>query len=143
MGFYLLGTFLTFTLFDPLVAITAMLFLVLGDLSAALVGISFGRHKLVGSKSVEGTFAMFAVCVTICTVMFGGWHPLWDYVACSGALVACIAELFSDSIGIDDNFIIPVASGMALTIASARVYHQFDDPSLELLRDIHMGLRIS
>ena len=37
-------------------------FLVLGDLSAALIGISFGKIK-IGKKSLEG-----AVCTYVCSV---------------------------------------------------------------------------
>ena len=44
-------------------------FLVLGDMSAALIGISFGRIK-IGKKSLEGTLAMFTTCYLIGAVMF-------------------------------------------------------------------------
>jgi dolichol kinase len=45
--------------------------LVLGDMSAAIVGISFGSVRIPGTrKSLEGSLAMFAVCCGIGTVFF-------------------------------------------------------------------------
>jgi dolichol kinase len=50
-------------------AILSILYLVLGDMTAALVGVSFGGDAIVlkrgrakASKSAEGSLGMFAVC---------------------------------------------------------------------------------
>ena len=55
----------------PSIAMASTLFLVLGDMTAALVGVSFGGEvsaiKLgrTGKKSIEGSVAMFAVCFLV------------------------------------------------------------------------------
>jgi dolichol kinase len=68
----------------------AAVFLVLGDLSAALIGISYGRTKIVGKKSLEGSLvrgpathaetiaqACFAACFMCSMVCF--WHvKMWE-----------------------------------------------------------------
>ena len=60
----------------PSVAMASILFLVLGDMSAAIIGVSFGREVSTvrigrgGRKSMEGAVAMFAVCFVIGSTMF-------------------------------------------------------------------------
>jgi hypothetical protein len=70
-GFFFLGSWLALWLFTPTIATCGMLNLVLGDMSAALVGISIGRIK-IGRKSLEGTLAMWAVCTIVGAVFFHG-----------------------------------------------------------------------
>ena len=55
----------------------SILFLVLGDMSAAIIGVSFGGDALgtlklgrEGKKSLEGSLAMFFVCFVIGTTIF-------------------------------------------------------------------------
>ena len=54
----------------------SILFLVLGDMSAALIGVSFGGEVSVvklgrcGKKSLEGSVAMFLVCFTMGCFIF-------------------------------------------------------------------------
>ena len=62
---YLTGCFFTLYLFRPVVAITAILYLNLGDFSAALVGMSYGRTKITKKKSLEGFLGCFFTCVII------------------------------------------------------------------------------
>jgi len=93
-----------------------MLNLVLGDMSAALVGISWGRHS-IGNKSLEGTAAMMVVCTAIGLVFF--------HAEASGALIillASAAATLTELLGpeawwSDDNVTIPLASGVAYTCA--------------------------
>ncbi|MES1911626.1 MAG: hypothetical protein MHM6MM_004033 [Cercozoa sp. M6MM] len=70
MLFFSLGVFLSITFFPVRISIAAILFLVCGDLAAAMVGVSFGRTKIVGKKSLEGFLAMFVVCFVIAFVIF-------------------------------------------------------------------------
>ena len=76
-GCYLsLGCTLTMAISPPSITLTSILFLVLGDMSAALIGVSFGgetvglklgRH---GKKSAEGSAAMLVVCFVVGCVVF-------------------------------------------------------------------------
>ena len=69
--YFSLGCTLAMTVSPPDVSSCAIIFLVLGDMAAALIGVSFGGEvaslKLgrEGKKSVEGSLAMFCVCVEI------------------------------------------------------------------------------
>jgi len=66
------------SLFPREIAITSILFLVLGDMMAALIGVSFGGETVVvklgrhSEKSVEGSLAMFLVCFSVCCLVCCG-----------------------------------------------------------------------
>ena len=118
-GFFLAGNFLVIFLFDPTIATCASLFLILGDLTAAVVGISFGRIRLPSGKSIEGAFAMWVCCLLIGSLCY--WQvPLAEYPVVLGASVATVAELLLPR-WIDDNLSIPLTSGVALHLAFRRI----------------------
>lgn len=98
---YATAAFLAVLLFSKPVAITCLLFLALGDSTAALVGTSIGNHK-VFDKSVEGSIACLAVCAAIGWVLLG---PVGLY----GSVVATIIEVVPAPV--DDNLRIPLVSG--------------------------------
>merc|ERR1711938_40285 len=84
----------------PAVAVTALMYLTLGDTAAALVGVAFGAHPIniseTKKKSIEGSLAMFAVCFTSCSIMLAD-VTLVEYVAVFSALVATLVELSAPS----------------------------------------------
>jgi len=116
--FYLLGSTLCIYAFNPLVTIASLLFLIVGDFTAALVGISYGKTK-IGNKSLEGTVAMFFTCLLISLVSFWGCN-LGEQLAFWGSLSASLVELFNPS-WIDDNLTIPCFSGLAIHFMAARL----------------------
>eukprot|EP00483_Globobulimina_turgida_P000514 UN00514 len=88
--YFMIGNWMAVCFFPPRIAICALLFMILGDMSAALFGISFGRIK-IGRKSLEGTTAMFTVCFFIGFNMFYDIH-MREYPVFVGALVASIVN---------------------------------------------------
>lgn len=124
--YFALGCTLSIQGFEPVVAMTSIIFLVLGDMSAALIGRSFGQSICRvgvgpgGKKSVEGSVAMFAVCLLFGCTIFSQVH-LREYSVVFAALVATLAELY-EPFGINDNVSIPVLSSLALRIGFARTY---------------------
>ena len=95
----------------PDVSSCAIIFLVLGDMAAALIGVSFGGEvaslKLgrEGKKSVEGSLAMFCVCFLVAMVFF--WDvQLSEYAAVVAAATATLTELYEPLL-LDDNLTIP------------------------------------
>ncbi len=97
--------------FPKEIAVVSLAFLAIGDTLAALVGIPFGKRKILNtSKSLEGSLACFAGCF-----VFGLFflHPV---VAMIGAFTATIAEF--SWIPIDDNIKIPIASGLVMSFVN-------------------------
>lgn len=124
--YFSLGCTLSMHLFSPVIAMSGMVFLVVGDMSAALIGRSFGRQLCNigigpgGKKSVEGSFAMFVVCFIFGCTIFGQVH-LREYAVFVASLVATLAEVY-EPFGINDNITIPLLSSLALTFGFARTY---------------------
>lgn len=109
--YLLFSAMLCVAFFDPIIAFCAIAFLAIGDTFAALVGMSLGKRKILGSnKSLEGSLACF-----ISTLIFGLIFLQHPTLAVVGALAATFAEL--GVIPLDDNIKIPIISGLALSLA--------------------------
>lgn len=97
----------------PLCAV-AVATVALADPAASLVGRRYGRTKLVGQRSLEGTatFAVVATLVGFTTLRI--WHhaefsPLRALgIALAAGVGAALTELFSSKV--DDNLSVPMAS---------------------------------
>ena len=87
--YFSLGCTLAISISPPSIAAASILFLVLGDMSAALIGVSFGGEVSVvklgrgGKKSLEGSVAMFCICFLI------GALPCPRGADCSRTSAAC------------------------------------------------------
>mmetsp|Transcript_15466 Transcript_15466/g.27698 ORF Transcript_15466/g.27698 Transcript_15466/m.27698 type:complete len:289 (-) Transcript_15466:65-931(-) len=125
-SYFSLGCTLVIHGFTPVIAMTSIIFLVLGDMSAALIGRSFGRTLCTigvgpgGKKSVEGSGAMFLVCFVFGCTIFSQVH-LREYPVFVASLVATLTELY-EPLGINDNLTIPIFTSIALTLGFARIY---------------------
>eukprot|EP01097_Dermamoeba_algensis_P009649 TRINITY_DN6886_c0_g1_i2.p1 TRINITY_DN6886_c0_g1~~TRINITY_DN6886_c0_g1_i2.p1 ORF type:complete len:274 (-),score=32.08 TRINITY_DN6886_c0_g1_i2:130-951(-) len=115
---YCVGVTFSIIVFSPLVAVAAILYLVVGDFAAALVGISYGRIK-IGKKSLEGSIACFISCFIIGSFIL--WRlDLCEQLAFWGALAATLTELLNPNM-VDDNLSIPVISGFAIQLIASRL----------------------
>merc|ERR1712228_250099 len=109
----------------PSIAMASILFLVLGDMSAAIIGVSFGGETVSmklgrhGKKSMEGSTAMFLVCFLVGSTIFAPVH-LREYPVFFGALAATLTELY-EPLRLNDNLTIPVFSSLAMQWAFARI----------------------
>jgi dolichol kinase len=108
------GVFILFALFGAGTRIvTASLFYVaLGDTAAALVGKSFGRHKIMGGKkSWEGAFGCLAVCAA------AGLACGFNVVAVlASSAVACIIEALPTNPYFNDNVWMPIGAAVVLKL---------------------------
>jgi len=101
------------------IAITTLLFMSISDAAASLVGMRVGGPRFLG-KSLAGSTAFFVTAVAT---------ALWQLpgkliVGLVGAAVATIAEALSlrwGPIKIDDNFAIPLASGIAMVLLESLI----------------------
>lgn len=111
---YCLASLLCVLIFPKPIAVLALLYLAIGDTSASLVGMKWGRTR-IGEKSIEGTAAFVVSTCAIAAVA----HALVaeDYglgAGISGAIAAASAELLIP--WLDDNLTIPLAAGLAMTL---------------------------
>ncbi|MDH5476785.1 MAG: SEC59/DGK1/VTE5 family protein [Nitrospinota bacterium] len=94
------------------IACASLFFIALGDPAAAVVGKLFGSIRFGNDKSLEGSVAMFVVCL---------WTGIYITksveIALVGALVAALTELYS--FGLDDNLAVPIFSGLAMAAVLA------------------------
>jgi dolichol kinase len=109
--YMLISATLCVLIFPKFLVITSFAVLILADASAALVGRSFGKHKLVwkatSHKTLEGSTAFFiaAIIAILLTPKLEG-IPGEYLIGIAGAIVGTIAEIVSFGV-IDDNIAIP------------------------------------
>jgi dolichol kinase len=110
--YFMVASLISSLIFDETIAISALLFLVIGDMAAAVVGKKFGRSRYWG-KSIEGSTACLASCLLIGFAM----QALLDADGLAmvfGAIVATIAEAVPAPM--DDNMRVPILSGIVMQI---------------------------
>jgi len=111
---YVLGIGLTLLLYRSDIATAAICFLAFGDVSATAVGERYGRTKISGEKSLEGTLAFVAAAVLAGVLLnVAGIHLMLGLIL-TGALTAAGVELLP--LPVNDNLVIPVASGGAMEL---------------------------
>lgn len=99
----------------PIIILTLM-FLAVADPLASYVGIRYGKDKLIGSKSLQGTLAAFFAC-TVIAAIYLGYNGLMTerilIVSLLSGLSGAVSELLP--IGkLDDNLSFPVLSACLL-----------------------------
>ena len=116
--YFLPACCITILLFSKPVAIAAVSVLVISDTAAALIGKRYGRKRILGGKSAEGTLA-FVVSAALVIVVVGIFNQQTAGFFVAGfvaSIVAAFVELFTKKIGIDDNFTIPLSTGAVMTL---------------------------
>ncbi len=112
VSWLLIGTLLITTLFDKYIASLSMAILVAGDAFAAIIGKNFGRIRLCGGKSLEGTLAFIFAGFMVYSFFGYFVFPVYIYFDFTYIVLAivfsAIVELVAKNICIDDNFAIPV-----------------------------------
>lgn len=104
---FLLGTIFCLAFFQNQLAITAgLLVLSVGDSFSTLAGKKFGKILLTNRHTLEGTLAGI-LASSIALLLF--LNP-------TQAIVVSAAGMLSELIGVEDNVIIPLASGTSLTL---------------------------
>lgn len=115
-SYLVVGVLIVVALFPRDVVLLTLLFLAFADPVASYFGIRFGKDKIFGHKSLQGTLAAFAVCTLVTFLFLSNKGILPEriiVVSLIGGLIGALAELVP--IGkLDDNFTLPVLSGTAL-----------------------------
>lgn len=106
---YLLGILCAAAFYDVPVAVFAVAFLAVGDVSATTVGERWGTIKISGVKSLQGTVAFVVAAAASGLIISAFFYPVSPAVYLTGALVAGAVEILP--VRINDNLTIPVISG--------------------------------
>jgi dolichol kinase len=104
--YFLTGVFLSILLFPKDLACVGLVYLAVGDTAAEVVGRRFGRVKILGPKTLEGTAACFVSSAAV-----GLFLLPWP-VALVGAAAGTLFELLGT--GNIDNATIPVGAAAAM-----------------------------
>ncbi|MEZ6188503.1 MAG: hypothetical protein R3F62_26320 [Planctomycetota bacterium] len=124
-SWFLFAALITVALYSREAAALAFVYLAIGDPIASWVGVRWGRIKLPGGKSLEGSLSLFlSASVVGVAYLFGGIAlgtlaplalPALALLAIGGAAAAAFSEWLPLR-GLDDNFVVPVITGGAITL---------------------------
>lgn len=114
--FLLTGVTLVVLIFPRDIVLLTLMFLAFADPCASIFGILYGKDKIFGHKSVQGSLAAFLVCALLTAGFLSTRGILVDrllIVSLLGGLVGAMAELIP--VGkLDDNLTLPVFSATFL-----------------------------
>ena len=105
-----LGILITVQIFPKEIAIPSILILSLSDSFAALIGIKYGKIKIL-TKTLEGCIAFLVITIIIITI----FSDLNYFYIIPISILLTLIELISNRF-YNDNIIIPLASGLLLLI---------------------------
>ncbi len=124
--YYIFGSLVTVALFQPMIALTSMLMLSLGDAVSGLVG-SVLMNSNVREQNVRWRFkplpivaSMFLACMAIGYLSSSITRLPWE-IYLFGALGATLADSMALVVcnrGLDDNLTIPIFSGIMMSLAA-------------------------
>ena len=115
---YVISILLTILTFPKTIALIAICTLAIADPLSAVVGIRFGRHRVVPEKSLEGSAAFFAATFA---VAFGFLRlvpgvEVLQAAGAAGAIAVAGAAFEMVPLRLDDNLTIPLLVGFAAWI---------------------------
>ena len=114
-SFLFVGSLIAVLLFPKNIAVIALLFLTVGDPSACLIGVFFGKIKTFNKKTLEGTIA-FILAGFLVTLLVVEIPLIYKLIAVT---IASIVEMLP--IKIDDNFTIPLSAGLTLLFLTSNL----------------------
>ncbi len=107
---FMIAALISVLVFDKMIAISALFFLVIGDTAAAIVGKKFGKSIYRG-KSVQGSLGCLICCLMIGFLLLDS-----PWVILAGSLSATIFEALP--VPMDDNMRVPIASGLTMQLVA-------------------------
>lgn len=117
--YMLLGVTLITYFFPRPVLMLTLLFFSMADPAAAWFGTRYGKDKLIGQKSLQGSGAAFVTCFILTVIYCLAFHTMTQrlvIVAVVCGLIGAVSELIPIG-NIDDNFVFPVLCAALLTPA--------------------------
>ncbi|MBI1805596.1 MAG: dolichol kinase [Ignavibacteria bacterium] len=123
-SYVLIAATLTILIFPKIIAVTAFIVLIISDMTSALVGRRFGKHRFL-AKSLEGSAAFFvSACVIIVLTPKIEYH-VGEYII--GIIAAAIGTFVEAlPVRLDDNLTIPISVGASMWAGYTLIYPAFD-----------------
>ena len=104
---FFIGAIILMLLFrEQFIVIGALCVAIYGDAASTIVGLRFGKHRIAGKKTLEGTLGGVAFSFLFLYFIF----PIQI------ALAACIVGMLAELLPVDDNFTIPLATAATLRL---------------------------
>lgn len=121
---YVMGLLLTLISFPKVVALVAIYTLAVADPLSAIIGIKYGKNKIVENKSLEGSLAFFFSTFFISFFVFYWWTSYVGEMLGTTILLSFLVAFFGSlfemiPLRLDDNLTIPLfTAGMTLLLCS-------------------------
>jgi dolichol kinase len=123
--YYILGSLITVIVFKPMVALTAMLMLSIGDAASGIIGSVLRGSNVRNDRGEKRTkpliisVGMFAVCLLIGYASSGitNLSPMIYLAGAVGATIADAVPIFIGTKCLDDNLTIPLFAGALMSLA--------------------------
>ncbi len=116
MTFITLGITTIAIVFPPEIVKLSLLMLAFGDPISSIFGILYGKDKLVGNKSLQGTIAGLVVCALVSAIYFLSFGLYLDRIILISlicGIIGAVSELLPIR-DLDDNFTFPIISSTLL-----------------------------
>ena len=107
MTSFVVAVFIIFLVFQGIIPYLALAYITIGDMFSKIIGIKFGKHRLLRDRTLEGSLGFLAGSFMAGWVIFT-LLPVPTYVAIAGPLFATAVELFS--MDLDDNFTVGIVT---------------------------------
>ena len=122
--YVLIAATISVLVFPKVIAVTSFTILIISDLTAALVGKRFGKHRFFG-KSLEGSAAFLLSALVVVAIVPKVEYRAGEYILqAAAAVVGTIVEALP--ISVDDNLSIPLSIGLTMWGAYALFYPVMD-----------------
>ncbi len=112
-SYMLIGVTVSIALFPKEVVLLSLLMLALADPMAAIVGIRFGKDKLIGKKTLQGSIAAFLVCTALAFAYYFFYRIFPDDRLLLISVLSGTAGALAELIPVykwDDNLTFPIIS---------------------------------
>ena len=112
----LIGCWIAIWVFPKSIVTLSLYFLATADPIASYFGLKYGKDKLIGPKTLQGTIAAFLICFILSLSYYYARDLMQDRLLIA-SLLSGLAGALSELIAIkklDDNFTIPVFGSLAL-----------------------------
>ena len=118
-SYALLGGFICLVIFPKEVAAISILMFAIGDPVSNFVGTKYGKDKILGNKTLQGTIACFVICMIISfsyVSMIGAFSfERYMVIGLLAGLIGAITELVP-VMKFNDNFTMPTLSGCGIWV---------------------------